>query len=101
MTKKQLTKSKSEKNTKIKTRVNCVRCTNCGDKIYSRATYDFHYCRCGETFVDGGFDYIRCGGKFEIKEGIASIYRKFINTSRIALYNDWNYREDKYGIIGA
>jgi hypothetical protein len=25
------------------------------------ANHDFHYCSCGATFVDGGFDYFRYG----------------------------------------
>ena len=37
------------------------RCTLCGDEIYSNSRHDFVSCKCGDAFVDGGFDYMRCG----------------------------------------
>ena len=42
---------------------NAAKCKKCGEVIESRYLHDFKYCRCGEIFVDGGFDYIRRGGK--------------------------------------
>ncbi len=36
-----------------------VRCKICGDIIESLYRYDFKECRCGKTFIDGGYDYIR------------------------------------------
>lgn len=41
--------------------VSVVICPACKQGIYSVARYDFHYCDCGGTFVDGGFDYVRYG----------------------------------------
>jgi hypothetical protein len=39
-----------------------VECRMCGDRIFSEYTHDFKYCKCGETFVDGGYSYMRYGG---------------------------------------
>lgn len=44
-------------------KVNAVRCLYCGDIIQSRSRHDFVYCSCKNTFVDGGLDYQRVGGK--------------------------------------
>ena len=38
-----------------------VECRRCHDRIWSKYTHDFHYCKCGYTFVDGGKDYLRYG----------------------------------------
>ena len=79
-----------------RTRVNAVECPRCHDLIYSRARHDFHYCSCKDTFIDGGFDYIRVGGKDIDK--IKNV-KKFISCSKQELYNDWNERKDHYGWI--
>ena len=40
-----------------------VKCLNCGEILESKHRHDFVRCGCGnETFVDGGNDYLRCGG---------------------------------------
>lgn len=39
-----------------------IECAKCGDHIRSMNRHDFRSCKCGETFVDGGSDYLRCGG---------------------------------------
>lgn len=40
-----------------------VRCKRCGEVLESRHRHDFVQCSCpNETFVDGGNDYLRCGG---------------------------------------
>lgn len=31
-----------------------LHCLICNDKIYSKSTYDFVRCKCGDCFVDGG-----------------------------------------------
>jgi hypothetical protein len=38
-----------------------VRCNACGDRIFSNSRHDFVTCSCGDTFIDGGFDYTRVG----------------------------------------
>ena len=37
-------------------------CASCGDVIESKHRHDFVSCGCGETFLDGGDEYIRAGG---------------------------------------
>lgn len=39
-----------------------IRCGVCDEAIYSNSRHDFVSCKCGETYVDGGFDYLRYGG---------------------------------------
>jgi ribosomal protein L37AE/L43A len=82
--------------TKInKTIVCAVICPHCKDKIYSRARHDFHYCTCGKTAIDGGFDYVRVAwDKIHPKQ-----VKLKINASRKELYDDWNTRKDKFGLI--
>ena len=38
-------------------------CKRCNTVAYSIYRHDFHYCACGDCFVDGGGDYFRCGFK--------------------------------------
>lgn len=38
-----------------------LKCLSCEDEIYSNSVHDFKYCKCGNIFIDGGFDYQRCG----------------------------------------
>jgi hypothetical protein len=49
------------KEKRAETSVTLVICTACNTGIFSVSVHDFHYCPCGSTFVDGGFDYIRFG----------------------------------------
>ena len=43
---------------------NSVICLECGEKLISRHRHDFQRCSCeNKTYVDGGLDYIRVGGK--------------------------------------
>lgn len=39
-----------------------VECRLCGDQIFSLHRHHFKWCKCKKTFVDGGDDYLRCGG---------------------------------------
>ena len=78
--------------------VNTIQCPNCGDIIYSRARHDFRSCTCGDTFIDGGFDYTRIGAKEHNK---VQVKKKLIkNVTRKDLFNDWNYNGNRYGLIG-
>lgn len=39
-------------------------CLGCKEKLHSMYRHDFKECKCSNhSFVDGGFDYIRYGGK--------------------------------------
>lgn len=41
-----------------------VQCLSCGKILESKHRHDFRKCSCeNETFVDGGDDYMRIGGK--------------------------------------
>lgn len=50
-----------------------IQCLNCKEKIFSNYRHDFKYCKCGDCFVDGGFDYLRCG--FKDKDKVRTIPR--------------------------
>lgn len=76
--------------------VNALECPLCKDKIFSRSHHDWRQCSCGRTFVDGGFDYIRCGWT----EGFVPKQIKLkIKATKEELYWDWNNRKDKFGLI--
>jgi hypothetical protein len=38
-------------------------CLECGDVIESKHRHDFVQCKCGKSFLDGGDDYLRFGGR--------------------------------------
>lgn len=42
-------------------KVQGVICLSCLDTIVSLHRHDYKYCKCGDTFVDGGRDYLRYG----------------------------------------
>ena len=78
-------------------------CPSCKEFIYSRAHYDCHYCSCGEVMVDGGFDYLRIGFKGNRpipKKRRVEIPHEMTNKEfRRYLYDDWNLRDNKLGVI--
>jgi len=76
-------------------KISTYECPKCKDKIFSRAHHDWRECSCGEIFVDGGFEYIRVG---YITEPPPMIEVE-IDVTKKKLYDDWNNRTDKYGII--
>jgi hypothetical protein len=39
-----------------------LKCRKCEDVIESKHRHDFVWCKCKSIFVDGGNDYLRCGG---------------------------------------
>ena len=78
-------------------KVYALQCLSCKDIIYSRAHHDCHHCTCGATMVDGGFEYMRAG--FDPKVGEPKNVTKIIKATKKELYDDWNYKKDKYGII--
>ena len=83
---------------RYRTKVNTITCPACKDELYSRATHDFRACKCGAVFVDGGFDYFRCGYEPKSKEKV--VFRvRYVPCSKEQLYDDWNLQENKYGKI--
>ena len=82
----------------MRTRVTTITCPICGVEMYSRARHDARFCKCG-TMVDGGFDYLHLGwpnGHSQPKTRV-----RYITATRKQLYDDWNKRMDKFGIIAA
>lgn len=43
--------------------LNSLQCLDCNDVITSHHRHDFVKCSCGNSFADGGVDYVRSGGK--------------------------------------
>lgn len=44
--------------------LNRLTCLNCGEELISYNRHDYKTCKCeNETFIDGGLDYCRYGGK--------------------------------------
>jgi len=76
-------------------KVRAIKCKKCGDTIFSRARHDMHWCTCKSIFIDGGFDYVRCGGE---PENIESVEIE-VDATKKDLYDDWNTFESKFGII--
>jgi len=45
-----------------------VRCPGCKEELFSNSRHDFVSCKCGATFIDGGFEYQR--GGYDPKVGV-------------------------------
>lgn len=80
-----------------KIRVSTVTCPACKVEIYSRAQHDYHSCYCGQTTVDGGFNYLRYGWAAESPKPLVRV--RYITATRKELYDDWNGRHDKFGFL--
>lgn len=82
-------------------KINGIKCLKCGDIIYSRSRNDFHWCSCESCAIDGGFDYIRIIGNRENWENaeIQILENKSDDEVKKILYDDWNERKNKYGVI--
>jgi hypothetical protein len=50
--------------------MNRIRCTKCMEIIESKFRHDFVWCKCKTVFIDGGKDYLRCGGDLKCIEVI-------------------------------
>ena len=81
--------------------VNAIKCLKCGDIIYSRSRHDFHWCSCESCAIDGGFDYFKIVGNHENWESlkINILENKSENEVKKILYDDWNERKNKYGVL--
>ena len=81
----------------VRIRVNTVTCPDCKAEFYSRARHDFRTCDCPfNAMVDGGFDYFKRGG-MDLSRLITRI--RYVKHTRQELYDDWNHRTNKLGII--
>lgn len=62
-----------------------LRCTHCGEDIYSNSRHDFVSCSCEAIFIDGGFDYIRAGGDLD---GMTDVWRSVDRTTLPRRFRD-------------
>jgi hypothetical protein len=79
-------------------RVWTITCPSCKVEIYSRAHHDFCYCKCGDIAVDGGFSYVRYLAK-DLEMTRKSFRYRFVKATKKELYDDWNQRINKFGVI--
>lgn len=63
MKKKKVSEKKSLESKPASIVIEGIQCPECQEIVISLHRHDFRFCGCGSTFVDGGRDYIRCGGK--------------------------------------
>lgn len=78
-----------------------VKCNVCKEIIFSRARHDFHYCSCGNTFVDGGFDYLRfgCSNEAGMPKVVTGTISCTVSSTTKELYDDWNKGRNKFGTV--
>ena len=82
---------------KEQTEVASIQCKNCKDIIYSRDHHDFRSCSCRDVSIDGGFNYVKIC--FKSGEEVPKITKIMINASKKQLFDDWNKRKNKFGLI--
>ena len=76
-------------------KVNAFLCLRCSTLMYSRARHDFRSCPCGDITVDGGLDY----GRTLYKSRPPLSIEFSVPHTKEQLYDDWNKRTDRYGVI--
>lgn len=72
-----------------------VVCPSCKQFIFSRARHDCHYCKCGDIYVDGGFECMRVG----FMKAVPKTETREVPATKKELYDDWNKGTDLYGSI--
>ena len=45
-----------------------ARCLLCGDRFRSEYRHDYHTCKCGKSFIDGGSAYVRASVTTVVEE---------------------------------
>ena len=75
-------------------KVLCVHCSKCGNYVFSRTRHDFRFCPCQNVAIDGGRDYTKLVG--DITSKLTEIE---IPQTPNQLFDDWDKREDKFGIL--
>lgn len=78
--------------------VQAITCPRCKDTIFSRARHDFRTCSCRGVHIDGGFAHLKMGWDPEIGPPPEPKPLE-VAASRRLLYDDWNSRADKWGLI--
>lgn len=82
-------------------KVTAIKCLKCKSIVYSRCRHDFRWCKCESCAIDGGFDYIHVIGNMDdySVEEINVLDDKFDDDAKRILYDDWNNRKNKFGLI--
>ena len=76
-------------------KITATECPNCFNILYSRAQHDFRTCGCGDTSVDGG----QLKARVLYKDKSPKSIEIDVDVTEQQLYDDWNNRKDKYGIV--
>jgi len=76
-------------------KVTAFKCPTCSSIIFSRTRHDYRWCPCRTIAVDGGLDYARVVYNDTIPESVSLT----VIASKEQLYDDWNKRVDKFGIV--
>lgn len=77
-------------------KVSAIKCNKCHDTVYSRARHDFRSCTCGAVSIDGGLDYTKISGT-----DFTDVTLELKGVTAGQLYQDWNKRIDKFGLVKA
>ena len=77
-------------------KVKAIMCQTCDDVVYSRTEGDYRECSCGAVNTDGGQRYTKYG---TFRNAPAKKIIINVDTTAIALYNDWKEMLDIYGLI--
>lgn len=56
----------------MKILTNKAQCLNCGDIVESTHRHDFSRCKCGAVAVDGGRDYLKRSGEWELMKDLST-----------------------------
>ena len=78
---------------KVLTR-NAIKCLQCNTVLESKYRHDFQCCGCeNQTFVDGGYDYSRVGGKdFDLIEDLC-VYKEYTKLEYESLQQQYKERQ--------
>ena len=73
---------------------NAVRCLSCNTELESKHRHDFQCCGCeNQSFVDGGYDYSRVGGKdFNLIEDLCE-YKEYTKLEYESLQQEHKERQ--------
>jgi len=76
-------------------KVQAFKCPKCSAVVFSRTRHDYRWCPCKTIAVDGGLDYSRV----VYTESFPETVELNLDLTPDQLYDDWNKRTDKHGII--
>ena len=73
---------------------NAVRCLSCNTELESKYRHDFQCCGCeNQSFVDGGYDYSRVGGKdFNLIEDLCE-YKEYTKLEYESLQHEYKEQQ--------